>query len=358
MPNAHEYFGLLDFPNFPADGYKQLADKIAALLNTKNDVLLIQGEAIIALEAVAHSIGRSGLKALNIVTSPYGNWFGNWLKRGGVEVYDLVAEAGKPISIDAVKAALNNTYDIISFVHAESASGIVNPLEDIAALANQLGVLTIVDAVASVGGHDLNVDESGIDIVVIGPQKALAGPAGVSAISISPKAWQFFEHENAPRDSILSIIDQKEHWLDTGRGALPGTPSPLEFFALEAALHRLKKEGIGATIARHQATANQTRQALNAGGLQLWVPDDQGSNLVTTFRLAVGTDRIAFLRACNAVEGHSLAEAVGPGTDMLIRVNHTGQNATQDQLEVNLRAISAADPTFDYVVALEALKIQ
>ena len=81
---------LLKIPSYPTDGYAKLADHISALLGTANDTLLIQGEAIVALEAVATSLAKPKCRALNIVTSPYGTWFGTWLKRGGVEVVELL----------------------------------------------------------------------------------------------------------------------------------------------------------------------------------------------------------------------------------------------------------------------------
>jgi aspartate aminotransferase-like enzyme len=171
-------------PTYPADRYGTLADRIGRLLNTANDVLLVQAEAVVALEAVAASLARPGLAALNIVTSPYGGWFGQWLRRGGADIADVVAAPGLPIEVEAIARALdaNPRIRLLALVHAESASGILNPLPEILDLAHGRGIVTVVDAVASVGGHALDVDTLGIDIAVIGPQKALGGPAGVSAL--------------------------------------------------------------------------------------------------------------------------------------------------------------------------------
>ena len=89
MPNPSPF---LDLPPYPADGYARLADRMGRLLRTRNDVLPVQGEAIIALEAVAASIASPDVVALNVVTSPYGKLFGEWLRRGGSAVTDLAAE--------------------------------------------------------------------------------------------------------------------------------------------------------------------------------------------------------------------------------------------------------------------------
>jgi len=332
---------LLDAPPFPAGGYAALADRLAALLKTTNDVLLVQGEAIIALEAAASSIARPGLMALNIVTSPYGAWFGQWLRRGGVAVTDLVAEPGKPIKAKAVEAALGAPVDIVALVHAESASGILNPLPEIAGLARDSGALVVVDAVASFGGHELDVDGLGIDIAVVGPQKSLGGASGVSALSVSPRAWQRIEATGAPRLSTLSLLDLKTGWLDKGRGVLPGMPSPIEFHALVATLDRFESEGLDAAIARHTVAGTATRAGLMALGLTPWVSDAEASNLTTAARLPEGIDRTTLLDRL-APFATGTGAAVGPGTDRLLRLNHTGPRARFETVLSNVVALGAA----------------
>lgn len=181
---------LNDAPAFPPERFGSLADRLGRILKTQNDILLFQTEAVVALEAVTASLARPGLKAVNIVTSPFGVWFGGWLRRGGADVVTLAAEPAGPVEAEAVAAAFDAHPDtkVVIFCHAESANGVRNPLEDIAAAARARGIVTVVDAVASVGGHALDVDALGIDVAVIGPQKSLAGPAGVSALSVSPAA--------------------------------------------------------------------------------------------------------------------------------------------------------------------------
>lgn len=347
MPNRDWTF-LLDTPAFPANAYAPLADQLAVVLGTQNNVLLIQAEAVLALEAVATSIARPDLIALNIVTSPYGSWFGGWLSRAGAKVNNVHATPAKPITIEAVAAALDAEPDtkVLAMVHAESASGILNPLEEIVALAKKRGIITVVDAVASVGGHASDVDRLGIDIAVIGPQKSLAGPPGLSAISISKAAWVFIDHDNPPRDSMLSLIDQKKQWLDKGRGALPGTPAPLEFYALRAALQRVEQEGIAAIVARHTRAADATRGALQALGATTWVQKEQASALVTTVVLP---EKIAMedIVGRSWALGADLTAGVGLGAERLVRFNHTGRRASQEAVTANIEAYISTLKHFD-----------
>lgn len=327
---------LYGVPVYPAGRYATLARRIGAILKTDDDVLLVQAEAVVALEAVATSLARPGLFALNIVTSPYGGWFGQWLRRGGAGVVDIVARPGLPIEVAAVAAALDADpgIGVLALVHAESASGILNPLPEIMALARTRGIVTVVDAVASVGGHTLDVDGSVIDIAIIGPQKALGGPAGVSALSVSPRAWELILRGDAPRDSILSLADLKI-WVDGGRGALPGTPAPLEFFALETALDRIEAEGIEQVIARHQKAASASRAGLSALGASLWVPAEQASNLVTTVSVPAGTEPASIIRFAAGL-GVELTTGVGAGLSHLVRLNHTGPRATFQTVLANI----------------------
>jgi aspartate aminotransferase-like enzyme len=334
---------MLDIPAYPATGYARLADRIAALLRTRNDVLLVQGEAILALEAVATSLASPQTRALNIVTSPYGAWFGEWLRRGGAETVNLAAAPGLPVTAEAAELALRShpATNLVALVHAESATGILNPLPAIAQLAQAAGALVVADCVASVGGHALDVDALGLDIVVIGPQKALAGSSGVSAISVSGRAWEWIDRPDAPRRSALSLVDLRRLWLDTGRGALPGMPSAVEFYALEAALDRVEDEGIEAVVARHALAAAATRDGVRALGLSLWADDACGSNLVTAVRLPDGVDLAKLLMQAASREAEFTA-GVGETPHGLVRLNHTGQRANRDAVLQNIRALAAA----------------
>ena len=329
-------------PSYPAERYAALADRIGGLLRSRNDILLVQAEAVVALEAAAVSLARPGLAALNIVTSPYGGWFGQWLRRGGATVADIVAEPGLPVEIEAVAKALdaNPRIDVLALVHAESASGILNPLPEILALARARGIVTVVDAVASVGGHELDVDDLGIDIAVIGPQKALGGPAGVSALSVSPSAWDLILREGAPRDSILSLADLKT-WVDGNRRSLPGTPAPLEFFALEAALDRIEAEGLENVVARHALAASATRAGLAALGAGAWVPAEKASNLVTAVPVPRALEPALLIDTAWRL-GVELTAGVGAGSTHLVRLNHTGPRAAFQTVLSNVVAYGTA----------------
>ncbi|MBL3569343.1 aminotransferase class V-fold PLP-dependent enzyme [Rhodovulum visakhapatnamense] len=339
-PLPPSWLPLPDAPAFPADGYAPLADAIGRLIGTANDVLLVQGEAMVALEAAASSLGRPGVRALNVVTSLYGRWFGGWLRRAGAEVTDLAGAApGHPITTDAVARALEaGRYDLVALVHAESATGILNPLPGIVALARAHGALVVVDAVASLGGHPVEVDALGIDVAVMGPQKALGGQAGTSAIAVSPAAWdRIAPPGEAP--SILSLADLRTLWLETGRGALPGTPSALEFHSLAQTLARVEAEGMAAIRARHGRAAAAARAGARALTGAEWVAPGQASNLVTAAALPEGLSATELLTHAS---GDALSAGVGPAGERLVRLNHTGPRARLETVLGDLATLGEA----------------
>lgn len=355
MPDFNPHL-LLDIPRYPDHGYALLADRIKRMLATSADVVFVQAEAVLALEAVAASIARPGAVAVNVVTSPYGRWFGDWLRQGGATVYDVVAAPGQPVASSAVSACLDALphIDIVATVHAESSTGALNPLAELAALAKSRHALFVVDAVASVGGHAIDVDGLEIDMAVIGPQKALAGPSGVSAVVLSERAWSHIESVPDFAPSGLSLAGLRRDWLEQGRAALPGTPSALEFWALEAALDRIVAEGVERVIARHQQAARATRAALRALGVSPWIErDDAASALVTSAPIPQGVDGRALIAHALHLGGE-LTPGFGDVARDIVRLNHTGRRATADAVLSNVVAYGKALEQLRFTVDLDA----
>jgi aspartate aminotransferase-like enzyme len=348
-------------------------DALADLLRTRHDVILLQGEAVLGLEAAARGIGGAGRRVLNIVTGPYGALLGTWLGAGGAQVTSLPVPAGRAVSVAAVESALQapGGYEAVAVVHAEAATGVVNPLAPIAALARQAGALLLVDAVASVGAEPLLIDEWGLDLVIIGPQKALGGPSGVSAAVISPRGWDgLAANPVAPRDSILSLLDWRDRWLRPGRAGMPTTPHHLETRALAAALDRMAAGGLDAAVRRHRRARDAARAGLRALGLSLYVTADEEAASVATLAVlppAAGRAESVLLRAAATAgsdgEGaDGLWLIAGPAfgllADRALRLNHTGPDAAPGPLLATLAylgsALSAAGQDADVGAALAA----
>ncbi|MFE3860491.1 pyridoxal-phosphate-dependent aminotransferase family protein [Streptomyces goshikiensis] len=344
---------LLDLPPLTAERFASIERGVAGLLGTGHDVVITQGEALLPLEACIRSGARPGSTALNVVTGPYGTTFGNWLRDCGASVVDLAVPFDTAVTGEQVARALaaHPEIDFVSLVHAEAATGNTNPVAEIGEAVRAHGALFMLDAVASVGAEPLLPDAWGVDLCVIGAQKAMGGPAGVSAVSVSDRAWaRFAANPAAPRRSYLSLLDWKERWIDAGRKALLHAPAQLEMLALEACLDRIAAEGLPAVMARHAAAAAATRAGAVALGLSAYVPvEAEAAPVATTLRVAGGVDASEVVaKALSADPAAPLAAGGGALAREMIRVNHYGPAAALDSVRSSLTALAAAlstDPT-------------
>ncbi|MGW6457873.1 pyridoxal-phosphate-dependent aminotransferase family protein [Streptomyces sp. NPDC055078] len=352
---------LLDLPPLTAAQFARIERRVAVLLGTEQDVVITQGEALLPLEGCIRAGARPGSTALNVVTGPYGQTFGNWLRDCGTKVVDLDVPFHTAVTAAQVEQALSARpeIDFVSLVHAEAATGNTNPVAEIGEVVRAHGALFMLDAVASVAAEPLLPDAWGVDLCVIGAQKAMGGPAGVSAVSVSERAWErFAANPAAPRRSYLSLLDWKERWIDGGRTALPHAPAQLEMLALQACVERIESEGLDAVMARHASAAAATRAGASAlgGGLEPYVYEARdAAPVATTLRAPAGTDAAGLVaRALAADPSLPLIAGGGPLSKEMIRVNHYGVDATRGAVRSSLAALGAALAESGATVDLEA----
>ncbi|MGV9276173.1 pyridoxal-phosphate-dependent aminotransferase family protein [Streptomyces griseosporeus] len=339
----------LDLAPLSAARFASIEDRVARLLHTGQDVLIMQGEALLPLEGAIRAAAGPGTTALNVITGPYGQTFGNWLRDCGAEVIDLAVPFHTAVTAEQIRAALAERpeIDFVSLVHAEAATGNTNPVAEIGPVVREHGALFYLDAVASVGAEPVLVDAWGVDLCVIGAQKAMGGPAGVSAVSVSERAWaRMAANPRAPRRSYLSLLDWKERWIDAGRTALPHAPAQLEMLALEACLERIEERGLDAVMARHARAAAATRAGALAlgGGLEPYVHDAaDAAPVATTLRAPAGTDAAELVaRALESDPALPVSAGGGALAKEMIRVNHYGPDATAATVRGALVALGQA----------------
>ncbi|MFF9409626.1 pyridoxal-phosphate-dependent aminotransferase family protein [Streptomyces anandii] len=352
----------LDLAPLSAARFASVEDRVARLLGTEQDVVIMQGEALLPLEGAIRGTAGPGTTALNVITGPYGQTFGDWLRDCGATVVDLVVPYHTAVTAEQVREAFaeHPEIDFVSLVHAEAATGNTNPVAEIGEVVRERGALLYLDAVASVGAEPVLPDAWGVDLCVIGAQKAMGGPAGVSAVSVSERAWaRMAANPRAPRRSYLSLLDWKERWTDAGRRALPHAPAQLEMLALEACLERIESAGAEVVMARHRSAAAATRAGVRAlgGGLEPYVYDDrEAAPVATTLRTpphVTASDLVA--RALETDPSLPLAAGGGALAKEMIRVNHYGPAAARETIDACLTALSTAlTPRTDLHAAHEA----
>lgn len=308
--------------------FKETQQKVQRLFGTTNDVVLMQGEAILGLESSARSLVYPGMPVLNLVQGVFGKGMGYWLRNFGAEVHEIEVPYDRAVSPDVVDDYLSKNPDteLLVYCASETPSGSISDLEGLSRVAKRHGVVTLVDAVSALGSVSLDVDSLGIDVCVSGAQKCLGGTPGISLISVSDAAWSVIRNNpEAPKDSYRSLLDWKDKWLD--QEVFPYTPLVNEIYALDAACQVALAEGMESVIERHRKASRVARAGVEAMGLDLWIEDSSAlGSCVTSIALP---ERISHDEIRTSVRrDYGVMISSGQGAGNFVRVSHMGPTAT------------------------------
>ena len=314
------------------DLFDDTVDKLKDLFRTKNDVIIMQGEALLGLEAAAICTIDPGDKCLNLVSGVYGHFYGAYVNAYGGELLEVRTDFDKAIDPGQVEKAFKENPDIkiVSMVHSETPSGTLNPIEEICPIAKSYGAITIVDAVSSIGGIEVETDEWGIDLCCLGPQKCLASSAGVAPVAVSEDAWEKMRNKKVPvRNSYMSMLDMKEKWLiEKDKRKFPLTIFTNEVAALNEALLQYFEEGPETVIQRHKDSAKMCRAGIKGMGLDLWADSEEiCTTCVTAIKTPSGVDDAKLRRHLYDKYRILISGGFGELVGKLFRIGHMGKMA-------------------------------
>jgi pyridoxamine---pyruvate transaminase len=319
--------------------FRRTERKLATIFQTESDVLLMQGEAVLGLEAAARSLVRPGTPVLNLVQGIFGKGMGYWLKDFGAELHELEVAYNDAVDSSDVARYLDEhpEIELVTVVHSETPSGTLCDVSAIGPIAHAHGALTLIDCVSSLGGIPLHVDEWQLDVCVAGPQKCLGGPPGMSLMTVNDAAWERIRaNPAAPRASFLSMLDWKEQWIDGEK--FPFTPSVSDLHGVEAACDELLELGLAASIEQHERAAAACRAGVRAMGLDPWPRTDAVSAAcVTAIAVPDGLTDVQVRAHCR--ERYGVMISGGQGAGNLVRIGHMGPTAYSLYLVVGLAAV-------------------
>lgn len=252
---------------------------------TKNDLFIISGSGTAGMEAAVANFGRDKDIAC-LVNGKFGERLYKIAQRYG-KAHEIKSEWGTPLDLEALKARLEAGAQVVTLVHNETSAGIKNPAEEVGKLARKHDALFIMDGITSIGGDVVETDAWGADIAVVGSQKCLAAPAGLAAVSVSPRAWDRL-CRNPP-----FYLDLAAYRKSAGGNPMetPYTPAVTLFLALREACLLIDEEGMENRIARHRKMAEAMRAAAEAWGVSLFPKIGRGheySNTATAFAYPEG----------------------------------------------------------------------
>lgn len=319
------------------DFYKDICEKTQKLLNTNNTILVLSGEGILGLEAACASLIEEGDKILCIENGIFGAGFGDFCKMYGGQVDYFHGDRRSGLDINKLKDFLNNNHDykIATLVHCETPSGITNPIKDICRLLNEYNIITVVDAVSSIGGEELHVDDWNIDITLGGSQKCLSAPPGLTLLSISKKAMIAIKNRKTPIRGFYTNLSLWNTWYEDKW--FPYTQPISDLYALDVALDNILQDAN--VLDRHKKVAEACRKSLQNSGLELFSKDCH-SNTVTTVLVPESVNYKDIFN--KMVNEHNIL--IAGGFDFLqnkiFRIGHMGENCYEEKLYITLKSLN------------------
>ncbi|KPI50209.1 serine-pyruvate aminotransferase/archaeal aspartate aminotransferase [Clostridioides difficile] len=318
----------VDFVEF----YKKTCEKFGNIVGTKNDVYILSGEGILGLEAACASLTEKGDRVLVIDNGIYGEGFKDFVTMYGGEYVLFSSKYTKSIDFDELKAFLDkdSNFKYATVVHCDTPTGVLNDVSKICPLLKAYGILTVVDSVAGMVGERLNVDESKIDIILGGSQKAISAPAGLTIVGISKDAKNCIKNRKTNVTGFYCNLNIWEGYYE--KKYFPYTMPISDIIGLDKALDNILEEGIEKVLDRHEKIAYSVRKSIEEYGLELFLEEGY-SNTVTAIKIpeSIGALKLTkyMLKNYNTLVATSLNQYM----DTILRIGHMGENANLNKIE-------------------------
>lgn len=334
------------------------------LFRTENNLTFpVSGTGSAGMEAAFDNFLEPGDTAIIGVNGVFGERMTDNAQRAGANVIPISVDWGRIIEPDMVEAALKREKKVklISVVHVETSTGVVQPLEEISRLAKQYEALFLVDTVTSLAGHEVAVDDWGIDICYSGTQKCLSCPPGLAPFTANQKALDSMQKRSKVHSWYLDISLLSSYW---GSGRVYHHTAPVTMnYALHEALALIAEEGLEQRIKRHAYHAEALRKGIQAMRLELHAQEGYRSNSLTTVRVPDGVDAARVVSRLLQEENIEIGSGLGPLKGKIWRIGLMGDSSTKENVLLFLSAFERiladegfhADPGAGIAAAIKSL---
>ena len=335
----------------------KILDEVSELLRrvfeTEDGLTLsVSGTGSAGMEVGINSLLEPGDTVIMCVCGFFGQRMMDMAERIGANVVVLQSEWGKPFPAEMLESELgkHERVKLVTIVHAETSTGVLQPLRDVSALAMEHEALFMVDAVTSLGGNRVEFDDVGIDYCYSASQKCLATPPGMAPVAVSQRAL----------DAVRARRQKPTSWyLDLGLIANYWGPEHVyhhtapvsNIVGLREALRIVLEEGLDARGARHRRNAQALRKGLEALGLELVVDQEHSLDQITPVWIPAGVDdlevRQTLLRRYTIEIGRGLGDFAG----RVWRIGLMGESSRAHNVLAFLSAMEEILPGVGYEVA-------
>lgn len=314
---------------------KEATANLKAIFQTDADVFILASSGTGAMEAsVANVIGR-GEKAITIEGGKFGERWTELVKAYGGEAVVLDVEWGKAADPDQVARLLKENPDAkaVYTTLCETSTATRQDIEALGKVVGKTDALLVVDGISGVGAMEMKADEWGVDMLVVGSQKALMMPPGLAFISVSRKAWGVVEKT----ERTVYYFDLLAARKAAAKFDTPYTASVSMMAGLVEATKLIAEEGMDAVVARHKLLADATRAAVKAIGLTLL--SSSPADAVTAVVLPESIDGDALTKTLSGKYGVTVAGGQAQLKGRIIRIAHMGYMGPFD----TITAVSALE---------------
>ncbi|MPZ17300.1 MAG: aminotransferase class V-fold PLP-dependent enzyme [Luteitalea sp.] len=302
--------------------------------------LAVSGTGTAGTETAVAGLVAPGTRVLAVVSGYFGERLVELCTRYGANVTRVDTSWGRAVDPDAVRRALKaHGADIVTIVHAETSTGVLHPVEAVAAAAREQGALTLVDAVTSLGGHPLEVALWQIDACVSCTQKGLGAPSGLAPLTFGARARERAAGLDSPRSFYLDLGLLESYWV---RRKYHHTISAPLVYALREALVVIEEEGLETRWQRHRRHHVALAAGLGAMGLELLPPEGERSWTLNAVCVPDGIDDARVRRHLLDVFNIEIGAGLGPLAGRIWRVGLMGHGANAQYVLVFLSALERA----------------
>ncbi len=314
------------------------------VMGTENRMTFaIAGTGSAGMEASIVNLVEPGDRVVVVVAGVFGVRLAEQVRRNGADVVTVEGEWGAPVDPSAVAEAIEGgDTKVVAVVHAETSTGVLQPLDEIIAAARAHGALVVVDAVTSLGGHPVRLDEWDIDVCYSGTQKCLSCPPGLAPVSFNERAMARVKERSTPvRSWYLDVGLLDGYW---GQARAYHHTAPISMaFALHEALSMIREEGLEPRHARHHRNHFALVAGLEAMGMRMQVenPDHRLWSL-NAVRVPDGVDEAVVRGELLTRLGIEIGGGLGPLAGQIWRIGLMGASSTENNVVLVLGALEAA----------------
>ena len=285
--------------------------------------LMVSGTGTSGMETCVANLVKDGTRVAVVVTGYFGDRLAQMCERYGAIVARIDGEWGRAADPDALRRQLKQAgADVVAIVHAETSTGVLNPVQQLAAVAREHGALTIVDAVTSFGGHPLKVGEWGLDAVYSCTQKCLGGPSGMAPVVFSARA---IEKRVKCRSFYLDLALLQDYWLNR---KYHHTMSSAMIYAAYESLAIVEEEGLAARWARHERNHLMFLEAIKPMGLTVLPPAGERLWTLNPVRVPDGVDEAAVRKHLLDEFNIEIGAGLGPLAGKIWRIGLMGASSS------------------------------